>query len=177
MPFKTPDLCDLHQAELDDSIQVVAPIFQRYGSRRAFSGQIVTVRVFEDNSLVRTALEEFGRGKVLVVDGGASLRCALLGDQLGELAHTNGWDGIVVNGCIRDSTVINRIDIGVRALNTNPRKSLKKGQGERNIAVTFGEVTFHPNQWLYADEDGILISAKPLIRISDFQSIGNAAAA
>lgn len=176
MPFKTPDLCDLHEAELGITIQVVEPIFQRFGSRRAFCGQIATLRVFEDNSLVRSALEGFGRGKVLVVDGGASVRCALLGDQLGELAHTNGWDGVIINGCIRDSTVINRIDIGVRALATNPRKSVKKGAGERDIPVTFGGVTFEPGQWLYADEDGILVSVNPLLRLHDFQSIGHEAA-
>lgn len=167
MPFKTTDLCDEHQAESNDEIKVVAPIFQRFGNRRAFSGQIVTLKVFEDNSLVRTALEGFGRGKVLVVDGGASLRCALFGDQLGELAHTNGWDGVVINGCIRDSTVINRIDIGVRALGLNPRKSVKRGSGERDITVSFGGVSFNPDEWLYADEDGILVSPKPLLRISD----------
>ena len=99
---------------------------------------------------------------MLVVDGGGSLRCALVGDQLAILAHKNGWEGVVVYGCIRDSGDINGIDIGVRALNTHPQKSIKKGAGDRDIAVTFGGVTFNPGEYLYADEDGVLVSSKPL---------------
>ena len=163
MTFKTPDLCDQFEAELGRSVRVVAPMFQRYGGRPSFSGQIVTLKLFEDNTLVREALGEPGQGKVLVIDGGGSLRCALVGDQLGILAKKNGWEGIVVYGCIRDSGDINQIDIGVRALNTHPQKSVKKGVGDKNIAVTFGGVTFTPGEWLYADEDGIVIAAKPLL--------------
>jgi len=163
MTFKTPDLCDQFEAELGKSLRVVAPMFQRYGGRPSFSGQIVTLKLFEDNTLVREALGEDGRGKVLVIDGGGSLRCALVGDQLGILAKKNGWEGIVVYGCIRDSGDINQIDIGVRALNTHPQKSVKKGVGDKNIAVTFGGVTFTPGEWLYADEDGVLVAAKPLL--------------
>ena len=100
---------------------------------------------------------------MLVIDGGGSLRCALVGDQLAILAAKNAWAGVVVYGCIRDSADINGIDIGVRALNTHPQKSIKKGVGDRNIAVTFGGVTFTPGEWLYADEDGVLVSAKPLL--------------
>lgn len=162
MSFKTPDLCDEFEGELGKSLRVVTPMFQRYGGRPAFSGQIVTLKVFEDNSLVREAFAENGQGKVLVIDGGGSLRCALVGDQLAILAQGNGWEGIVVYGCIRDSGDIGGIDIGVRALNTHPQKSIKKGVGERNIAVTFGGVTFTPGEWLYADEDGVLVSARPL---------------
>ena len=162
MTFKTPDLCDEFETELGKAVRVVAPMFQRYGGRTSFSGEIVTLKIFEDNSLVREAFGENGAGKVLVIDGGGSLRCALVGDQLAILAKKNGWEGVVVYGCIRDSGDINGIDIGVRALNTHPQKSIKKGAGDRNIAVTFGGVTFHPGEWLYADEDGVLISSRTL---------------
>ncbi|RIX46850.1 MAG: RraA family protein [Rhodocyclales bacterium GT-UBC] len=162
MTFKTPDLCDEFEAELGQSVRIVAPMFQQYGGRRCFSGQIVTLKIFEDNSLVREAFAEDGKGKVLVVDGGGSLRCALVGDQLAILAQSKGWEGVVVYGCIRDSADINGIDIGVRALNTHPQKSIKKGVGDKNIAVTFGGVTFKPGEYLYADEDGILVSSKAL---------------
>lgn len=162
MTFKTPDLCDQFEAELGKTVRVVAPMFQRYGGCGSFSGEIVTLKVFEDNSLVRQAFAEDGRGKVLVIDGGGSLRCALVGDQLAILAHKNGWEGVVVYGCIRDSADINGIDIGVRALNTHPQKTVKKGVGERNLAVTFGGVTFRPGEWLYADEDGVIVATHPL---------------
>lgn len=162
MSFKTPDLCDEFESELGRSLRVVAPMFQRYGGRSSFSGEIVTLKIFEDNSLVRTAFAENGKGKVLVIDGGGSLRCALVGDQLAILAEKNGWEGVVVYGCIRDSADINGIAIGVRALNTHPQKSIKKGVGDRDIAITFGGVTFNPGEWLYADEDGVLVSGKAL---------------
>jgi len=162
MSFKTPDLCDQFESELGRSLRVVTPMFQRYGGRSSFSGEIVTLKIFEDNSLVRTAFAENGKGKVLVIDGGGSLRCALVGDQLAILAEKNGWEGVVVYGCIRDSADINGIDIGVRALNTHPQKSIKKDVGDRDIAVTFGGVTFNPGDWLYADEDGVLVSGKAL---------------
>jgi len=163
MTFKTPDLCDEFEAELGKTVRVVAPMFQRYGGRKSFSGQIVTLKIFEDNSLVCEMFVENGTGKVLVIDGGGSLRCALVGDQLAILAKKNGWEGAVVYGCIRDSGDINEIDIGVRALNTHPQKSIKKGAGDRNIPVTFGGVTFNPGEWLYADEDGVLLSANSLL--------------
>lgn len=162
MTFKTPDLCDEFEAELGKSVRVVAPMFQRYGGRASFSGQIVTLKIFEDNSLVREAFAESGAGKVLVIDGGGSLRCALVGDQLAILARKNGWAGVVVYGCIRDSGDIADIDIGIRALNTHPQKSIKKGAGDRNIAITFGGVTFNPGEYIYVDEDGVLVSSKPL---------------
>jgi len=162
MTFKTPDLCDAFETELGKTLRVVAPMFQRYGARNSFSGQIVTLKIFEDNTLVREAFAENGQGKVLVIDGGGSLRCALVGDQLAILAQKNGWEGVVVYGCIRDSGDINAIDIGVRALNTHPQKSIKKGAGDKDIAVTFGGVTFNPGDFLYADEDGVLVSSKSL---------------
>lgn len=163
MSFKTPDLCDTFESELGLSLRVVAPMFQCYGGRKAFTGQIATLKLFEDNSLVREVLGEAGQGRVLVVDGGGSLRCALVGDQLAILAQKNGWAGIVVYGCIRDSADINQTDIGVRALNTHPQKSIKRGVGEKDLAVSFGGVTFNPGEWLYADEDGILVSTRNLL--------------
>ena len=159
MKFTTPDLYDAHEQD----VRVAEPLFRNYGGAACFHGPIATVRVFEDNSLVRAALEEPGQGRVLIVDGGGSLRCALVGDQLAVLGHKNGWAGVIVHGCIRDSTEIKRIDIGVKALNTNPRKSVKKGAGERNVPVTFAAATFVPGEHVYADADGILISAHELL--------------
>ena len=154
MSFATADLCDQHE----DKIKVVEPIFRTYGENLAFGGRIATVKVFEDNVLVRQALAEKGESRVLVVDGGGSLRCALVGDQLALLARDNGWSGIVVYGCIRDSAAIDGIPLGVRALATHPLKSIKKGAGDRNIPVTFAGVTFVPGQYLYADGDGVIVS-------------------
>ena len=131
---------------------------QNYGQKTWFSGPISTVKCFEDNSLVRAALEEPGKGRVLVVEGGGSIRCALVGDKLAELAMKNGWEGIVIYGCIRDSVVVSTLDIGIKALGTNPRRSVKKGEGESDIPLNFADATFTPGGWLYADEDGILVS-------------------
>lgn len=163
MSFKTPDLLDRHEEKTQNgSVRVVAPMFQPYGGRASFSGQIVTLKLFEDNSLVREVLAEDGRDKVLVIDGGGSMRCALVGDQLAILAHRNAWEGIVVYGCIRDSEDISRIDIGLRALDTHPLKSIKKGVGDRDLAVSFGGVTFRPGEWIYVDGDGVVVSEQPL---------------
>ncbi|WP_018152226.1 ribonuclease E activity regulator RraA [Leeia oryzae] len=158
MAFLTTDLCDAHSEHL----QIAAPIFKSYGGEPRFYGRIVTLKLFEDNSLVRTALSEPGEGKVLVVDGGASMRCALVGDQIAALAVDNHWAGIIVNGCIRDSVAINALPIGVRALNTHPLKSVKRGVGEKNLTVYFADVHFHPNDYVYVDEDGIILSASAL---------------
>ncbi len=159
MTIKTADICDEHA----DRVHIADPIFRAYGGRPAFGGPITTLRVFEDNVLVRSALEEPGDGRVLVVDGAASMRCALLGDQLAALAADNGWAGVVVNGCIRDSADIAGIDIGVRALATMPLKSRKLGRGERDVTVAFAGVAFEPGHHLYADEDGLLVSADALV--------------
>ena len=158
MSFTTADLYDQHEGK----VQVALPLFRDYGGRKVFGGRIATVRVFEDNSLVRTALSEQGQGKALVIDGGESLRCALVGDLLAQLGKDNGWEGIIVSGCIRDSSVIAGIDIGVKALGTNPRKSVKKGIGDRDVPVTFAGVTFNPGDYVYADTDGILVSASKI---------------
>ena len=158
MTYKTADLCDAH----DSDVHVVEPIFSDFGGRIEFSGEIQTVKVFEDNSLVRAALESPGDGKVLVVDGGGSLRCALVGGNMGALGEQNGWSGIVVNGCIRDSDEIADQAIGVKALATHPRRSVKNGVGETNVTVQFASVTFRPGDYLYADEDGIIVAPRKL---------------
>lgn len=163
MTFKTADLLDDNESlARSGQVRVVMPMFQRFGARPAFGGEIVTLKLFEDNSLVREAFAEVGEGKVLVIDGGGSLRCALVGDQLAVLAQKNGWEGAIVYGCIRDSEAIGGIDIGIRALATHPLKSIKKGAGERNVPVTFGGVTFVPGEWVYADADGVIVSDRPL---------------
>ena len=154
MTFSTADLHDEHEGK----VQVANVLMQGYGQKTRFSGPISTVKCFEDNSLVRAALEEPGEGRVLVVDGGGSIRCALVGDKLAELGIKNGWEGLVIHGCIRDSAVISTLDIGIKALGTNPRRSVKKGEGERDIVLNFADATFTPGNWLYADEDGILLS-------------------
>ena len=159
LTFSTADLYDQYESE----VQVALPGFNDYGGRKRFSGPVSTTRVFEDNSLVRSALEEKGEGRVLVVDGGESMRCALVGDRLAQLALDNGWSGIIVSGCIRDAAVIAGIDIGIKALGTNPRKSVKKNSGERDVQVSFFGVTINPGDYVYADEDGILVSTGSLI--------------
>lgn len=157
--FQTADLCDANEG----SVRVVAPMFQSYGARRAFHGPIRTLKVFEDNTLVRSALEAPGDGHVLVIDGGGSMRCALVGDNIAKLGVDNGWAGIVVYGCIRDSVPIGEMEIGVFAMATHPLKSVKRGAGVQDITVTFGGVDFVPGQFLYADEDGVIVSEMPLI--------------
>jgi regulator of ribonuclease activity A len=158
MDLPTADLCDANE----DKVRVVEPMFSSFGGRSAFSGRIATLKLFEDNSLVRKALESSGEGRVLVIDGGGSLRRALVGDQLAAIAVKNGWSGIVVYGCIRDSRAIGEMDIGMFAIDTHPMKTVKKNVGEADLPVTFGGVTFTPGEWLYADEDGVIVSATAL---------------
>ena len=159
MSFLTTDLYDANEGR----VAVVEPMFRAYGGRARFAGQVVTLKVYEDNARVREVLAEPGQGKILVVDGGGSKRCALLGDQIAELAVKNGWEGVVIYGCIRDSVAINALDIGVRALDTNPKKTVKRNEGQRDLVLAFGAVEFVPGHWLYVDEDGLLLSATPLL--------------
>jgi regulator of ribonuclease activity A len=135
---------------------------RHYGGAQRFAGPISTLKVFEDNSLVRSALEEPGQGRVLVVDGGGSLRCALVGDQLGALAMQNGWVGIVVYGCVRDVAELAQMPLGVLALANHPRRSMKRGEGQRDVAVRFAGVLFTPGQYLYADANGIVVAKAPI---------------
>lgn len=158
MEFQTADLYDDH----GDNLQVATPMFKSYGKLSAFGGAIVTIKCHEDNSLVREELGKDGSGKILVVDGGGSLRRALVGDRLAEKGIKNNWKGIIVFGCIRDSKLINEMDIGIRALNTNPAKTVKRGVGLLNEVVNFANVTFTPGHFVYADEDGIVVSAEKL---------------
>lgn len=158
MNFSVPDICD----EFLPQLQVLEPLFKPYGGRLRFSGEIVTIRCFEDNSLVKQNLASDGSGKVMVVDGGGSLRCALLGDMLGEMAVQNGWQGLVINGCVRDVEILKTIEIGVSALNCHPQKSEKRGVGELNVPVHFAGVDFEPGQYIYADENGIVVAREKL---------------
>jgi regulator of ribonuclease activity A len=163
MEFQTADLCDKYEEQVRaGQLRVLEPMLNAYGGRESFHGRIATLKLFEDNSLVRKALESEGRGRVLVIDGGGSLRCALAGDQLAALGVKHGWAGIVVYGCIRDSRAIGEMDIGVLALDTHPLKSIKKNTGEADIAVSFAGATFTPGHYLYADEDGVLVSPTEL---------------
>ncbi|RJG00310.1 ribonuclease E activity regulator RraA [Noviherbaspirillum sedimenti] len=163
MSFATCDICDANEDKLAaGTLAVLPPVFKSFGKRPAFAGPSRTLKVFEDNVLVRAALETPGEGHVLVVDGGGSLRCALVGGNLGMLAEKNGWAGILVNGCIRDSEEINGCDIGVRALATHPQRSIRKGVGEKDLQVSIAGVTVKPGDWIYADADGVLVSAAKL---------------
>lgn len=157
MDIVTPDLCDQYP-----EVTVVEPGFNNYGGIKAFGGEIVTVKCFEDNSVVKEQVGLPGKGRVMVVDGGGSRRAALLGDLLAEKAASNGWAGIIIYGCIRDVDVIGETRLGVQALATVPRKTEKRGIGDLNVPVTFHGVTFQPGHYVYADNNGIIVSKKPL---------------
>lgn len=159
MSFTTADLFDAH----GEACRVLEPALRSLGGRARFGGAVVTLKLHEDNSLVRDALGEAGEGRVLVVDGGGSLRCALVGDRLAAKGVENGWAGIVVWGCVRDAAILRTLDIGCMALATNPAKSVKRGQGLRDVPVTFLGATVAPGDWLYADEDGVLVAPRRLV--------------
>jgi len=159
MTFKTADLFD----DYGDRVHVCDPIFRDFGSHARFCGPIATVKCFEDNSLVKVALGEPGEGRVLVVDAGGSLRCAMLGDLIAASAVEQSWSGVLLFGCVRDTVELAGMALGVKALAANPRKSEKRGEGQRDIPVSFAGVCFRPGDHIYCDEDGILISAKALI--------------
>lgn len=156
--YVTPDLCDAYP----ELVQVVDPMFNNYGAIDSFGGEIVTVKCFEDNSKVKELVDTDGTGKVMVVDGGGSMRHALLGDMLAEKAERNGWEGIIINGCIRDVDVIMETELGVQALGTNPLKTDKRGIGDINVEVKFGGVVFKPGHFVYADNNGIIVSPQAL---------------
>ncbi|THU72383.1 hypothetical protein C4D60_Mb04t11540 [Musa balbisiana] len=163
LQLATAEVCDANpHLILSGELRALHPIFQIYGRRQVFSGPIVTLKVFEDNVLVREFLEEKGNGRVLVVDGGGSMRCAILGGNPVQQAQNNGWAGIVVNGCIRDVDEINGCDIGVRALASHPMKANKKGIGEKHAAINVAGTRICDGEWLYADTDGILVSRTEL---------------
>ena len=157
--IRIADLCD----EYTDQLQVAEPTgFINFGGNTFFKGEIVTIRCLDNNPLVRKVLSEDGEGKVLVVDGGASKKCALAGDNIVKLALDHKWDGIIINGCIRDSVAISKLSIGVKALYTHPIKSGKLDNGVFNVPVTFAGITFTPGDYLYSDEDGIVVSKDKL---------------
>lgn len=153
-----PELCDRYEQD----VRILEPMLGNFGGRERFFGEIVTIKAFEDNSLVREQVAQPGQGRVLVVDGGGSMRRAMLGDMLAQKAADNGWAGIVIYGCIRDVNAIAETDIGVQALGAHPLKTEKKGIGELNVTVRFGGVDFIPGEYLYADNNGLLVSAKSL---------------
>ncbi len=161
-PFTTPDLCD----QFPDEVQVAEPLFTSFGGRAAFGGEIVTVKCFEDNSKVKELVARDGSGKVIVVDGGGSLRHALLGDMLAEKAASNGWQGLIINGCIRDVDIIRQTPLGVHALHAHPLKTDKRGLGDVDVPVRFAGVTFAPGHFVYADNNGIVVAARALVDLS-----------
>ncbi len=153
MQYITPDLCDEYP-----EVEVLEPIFNNYGAKESFGGEVVTIKCHEDNSLVKQQVDTPGHGKVMVVDGGGSLRNALLGDMLAEKAAKNGWEGLVIYGCIRDVDVIMETELGVQALGVVPRKTEKKGIGEMNVPVKFAGVQINQGMYIYADNNGIIVS-------------------
>jgi regulator of ribonuclease activity A len=155
--MKTADLCDAHA-----DLRVLTTALRDYGAVREASGEIVTLQVLEDNALVRATLERAGEGRVLVVDGGGSLRTALLGGNLGALAEQNGWAGVVIHGAVRDVTELARCRVAIKALAATPRRSAKAGAGERDVPLSLDGVPVAPGDWLYADEDGVVIADRRL---------------
>lgn len=158
MNYKTTDLCDQYLAQLN----ICEDIFQSFGKRKSFHGPISTVKVFEDNVLVKQALETIPAGSVLVVDGGGSTKCALLGDRLAGIAAERGLAGIIIYGCVRDTADLAKLDIGVLAIGKSPRKSRKEGKGETSIPVSFAGIQWKPGHYVYADEDGVVVSKEKL---------------
>ena len=155
----TCDLCDVHKGDDSGNFRVLPPVFQSFGGVAAFHGQVRTVKCFEDNSLVKQAVDSPGNGQVLVVDGGASLRRALVGGNLAASAARNGWAGIVVNGCVRDVAELQESQVGIRALGLLPLPTEKRGEGQSDVAVLLQGVWVRPGDWLYADADGIVVSS------------------
>ena len=155
--YVTPDLCDTYPL-----VRVLTPMFKNFGGRKSFGGQVVTVKCFEDNSRVKELLATEGKGKVLVVDGGGSLRCALLGDMIGESAVKYGWEGVIIYGCVRDVDALAQLDLGVQALAAMPLKSVRKGIGEVGLSLSFGGVIIENGEYIYADNNGVIVSAEAL---------------
>jgi len=169
-PFATCDLCDAHKGDVSGSFRVLPPVFRDFGQVKKFSGPVETVKCFEDNSLVKAAVDAPGMvdtpngkvGKVLVVDGGGSLRRALLGGNLGAAAARNGWAGVVIDGCVRDVAELEAQAVGIRALASMPLPTEKRNQGQSNVVIEIQGVRIAPGDWLYADADGIVVSTTPL---------------
>lgn len=155
---KTADLYDRYE----DQVRVCEPVLHDFGGRPAFFGEAVTVKCFEDNTQIKAVLGEPGEGRVLIADAGGSLRCAMLGDLIAASAVDHGWAGVVLFGCVRDVAALAGMDLGIKALAAIPRKSVRRGEGQRDLPVTFAGVQFAPGDWVYADGDGILVAPHPL---------------
>jgi regulator of ribonuclease activity A len=158
MTYSTPDLCD----DNPELVRVLEPMMSNFGGRESFGGEIVTIKCHEDNSLVKENAGKPGHGKVMVVDGGGSLRRALLGDMIAENAVKNGWEGLIIYGCVRDVDALITLDLGVQALASIPLKTDKRGIGDFNVDLTFGGVTFIPGEYVYADNNGVVVSSESL---------------
>jgi regulator of ribonuclease activity A len=158
MNFSTCDLCD----RFPDRVRVLAPILRHYGGRAAFAGPIVTIKCFEDNVLIREAAVEEGRGRVMIIDGGGSLRSALVGDGIAEWARDHGWAGMIIFGCVRDTVALAKVDFGVMAIGVNPIQPGKQRIGARDVPVTFGDVRFVPGDYAYCDDDGVVVASELL---------------
>lgn len=163
--FATCDLCDAHKGDTSGAFRVLPPVFRDFGAQRRFAGPVVTVQCLDDNTVVKAAVESPGEGRVLVVDGGASLRRALLGGNLGAAAVRNGWAGVLVDGCVRDVAELAVCATGIRALASMPLPTDRRNQGLRDIVVRIQGVTVRPGEWLYADEDGTVIADRPLHQV------------
>lgn len=153
-----PEVCDYYESE----VEILSPIFKDYGGNSVFFGEIVTLKAFEDNSKVRELVAQNGDGKILVVDGGASLSRAMLGDLLAEKAMSNGWQGIIINGCVRDVNALSKIPLGIKALAAHPLKTEKRGGGDINVSVNIGGVEMYAGDYIYADHNGVVVSKTPL---------------
>ena len=156
------DWCDAHRNDSSGSFRVLAPVFRAFGAAPQFSGPIATLRCFEDNALLKAALDTPGAGRVMVVDAGASLRCAVLGGNLGAAAARNGWAGLLIDGCVRDVAELAALPIGILALAPMPMPPAKRGEGERDVPIRVQGLWVRPGEWLYADPDGVVISALAL---------------
>lgn len=171
LTFATCDLCDAHKGDVTGDFRVLPPVFRDFGAVQKFAGPVVTVKCFEDNTLVKAAVDSPGYldtpqgrvAKVLVVDGGGSLRKALLGGNLGAAAARNGWAGVVIDGCVRDTAELVTQAVGIRALAAMPMPTEKRQQGQADVAVQVQGIWVRPGDWLYADEDGIVVAAKALV--------------
>ncbi len=158
----TPSTADLYD-RFDDELRVCAPLFRDFGGRTAFAGTAVTVKCFEDNSRIKETLAEPGHGRVLVADCGGSLRCAMLGDLIAESAVAQGWAGVIIDGCVRDVMRLAQLDLGIKAIAPTPRKSTRRGEGQRDLPVQIGGVTVNPGDSVVCDRDGILVAPPALL--------------
>lgn len=157
--FNTCDFCDAHEADTSGSFRVLAPVFRDFGATNRFAGQVATIRAIEDNSRVREAVNSPGEGRVLVIDGSGSVRRALVGGVLAAAAAKNGWAGILVYGAVRDAQELRDAGIPIKALALMPLRSVKRGEGQRDLDVEIAGTWVRPGDWLYADEDGVVVSA------------------